>query len=98
MTLRLERLLTRIRALSQHSEERQDHIAERLGIELDRLSGASDDTPVEFSEAESRHWLGGRKPSREEIRQAVRGLRTMRTGLTLGPDLSIRSMIDQGRR
>ena len=97
MTLRLEHLLTRIRALANQADVRQDRIAERLGLELDRLLEASDDAPAPTPEAVSRQWLGGQEPTPDEVHRAVRSLRAERSRNTLGPDLSIRSMIDEGR-
>ena len=45
-----------------------------------------------------RHWIGGRKPTREEVVRAIDGMRELRKGITLGDDLTIRELIDEGRR
>jgi hypothetical protein len=37
-----------------------------------------------------RQWIGGRKPTKEEIASAIEGLRQFQKGKILGPDLTIR--------
>lgn len=42
---------------------------------------------------------GNRSPERQrEIRQAIEDIKDLRKGLTLGPDLTIRDLIEEGRR
>ena len=35
---------------------------------------------------------------KDEVREAVRKMRELRKGVTLGPDLTIRKLIEEGRR
>ena len=52
----------------------------------------------EETEAADRHWIGGRKPAKEKTARAVDRWRELRKGITLGDDLTIRELIDEGRR
>ena len=43
-------------------------------------------------------WIGGRKPTPEEAAEAVQKIKESRKGRILGKDLTIRKMIEEGRR
>lgn len=43
-------------------------------------------------------WIGGRQPTPEEVAEAVASLRRFREGNILGDDITIRELIDDGRR
>jgi len=52
----------------------------------------------EETKVADRHWIGGRKPTKEETARAADRWRELRKGIVLGGDLTIRELIDEGRR
>jgi hypothetical protein len=52
----------------------------------------------EETKVADRHGIGGRKPTQEETARAADRWRELRKGITLGDDLTIRELIDAGRR
>ena len=44
-----------------------------------------------------RHWVGGRKPTREETRTAIEGMRELQKRCRLD-GLNIKALIEEGRR
>ena len=87
MTQVMQRVIER---LSRLPEADQDKYASRWLKELE-----NDSPPVSESEPQ---WLGGRKPTQEEVTEAVRRIKEARKGRRLGKDLTIREMIEEGRR
>ncbi len=75
--------------LSRLPEEKQERIAARI---LEALEAEEKTKPW----AADRQWIGGRKPTKEEVAQAIAGLEKLSKKLTLG-GLSIREMIEEGR-
>jgi hypothetical protein len=75
-----------IDAVSTLPDEDQDRIAALMMNEAQT---------TELSDCR-RSWISGKKPSREQVREAVEGLKAMSQNLTLG-GLSIRELIDEGR-
>ena len=49
-------------------------------------------------EGADRRWIGGRRPTKEESARAADRWRKLRKGITLGNDITIRDLIDEGRR
>jgi hypothetical protein len=45
-----------------------------------------------------RTWIGGRRPSPEEVAAAIEQLRQVREGKTLGDDATVQELINEGRR
>jgi hypothetical protein len=43
-------------------------------------------------------WIGGRKPSQEEIIQAADQIKLLREGNILGNDITLKELINEGRR
>ncbi len=86
MTQAMQRVIER---LSRLPEEKQERLAARI---LEALEAEERTKPW----AADRHWVGGRKPTKEEIAQAIAGLEKLSQELTLG-DLSIRELIEEGR-
>ncbi len=87
MTQAMQRVIER---LSRLPEEKQERIAARI---LEALEAEEKTKPW----AADRQWIGGRKPTKEEVAQAIAGLEKLSKKLTLG-GLSIREMIEEGRR
>ena len=87
MTQAMQRVIER---LSRLPEEKQERLAARI---LEALEAEERTKPW----AADRHWVGGRKPTKEEIAQAIAGLEKLSQELTLG-DLSIRELIEEGHR
>jgi hypothetical protein len=79
-----------IERLSRLPEAVQEKYASRWLEELD-----DEDHPVSGNETQ---WIGGRKPTPEEATEAVRKIKKARKGRTLGGELTIRDMIEEGRR
>lgn len=68
--------------------------------ELQAFLGWIDRYREEASRVEApheRHWIGGEQPNRADVKTAVEHLKTLREGVTLGSDLTIRQLIDEGR-
>ncbi len=86
MTQAMQRVIER---LSRLPEEKQERIAARI---LETLEAEEKTKPW----AADRQWIGGKRPSREEVTQAIAGLEELSKKLTLG-GLSIREMIEEGR-
>ncbi len=70
-------------------DREQDAIAARLLKELGAATEESLPPGV---------WLGGSKPTRETTERAVDHILALRKGTTLGPGLTVRDLIDEGRR
>ncbi len=87
MTQAMQRVIER---LSRLPEEKQERLAARI---LEALEAEEKTKPW----AADRHWVGGRKPTKEKVAQAIAGLEKLSHELTLG-DLSIRELIEEGRR
>ena len=79
-----------IERLSRLPEAVQEQYASRWLEELE-----TEKDPVSGNEAQ---WIGGRKPTPEEVTEAVRKIKETRKGRMLGEDLTIREMIEEGRR
>jgi hypothetical protein len=45
-----------------------------------------------------RQWIGGRKPTQEEISEAIEQLTQFNKGRILGKDVTIKDLINEGRR
>ncbi len=88
MTQAMQRVIER---LSRLPEEKQERIVARI---LEALEAEEKTKPW----AADRHWVGGRKPTKEETVQAIDRWRELRKGITLGDDLTIRDLINEGRR
>lgn len=66
--------------------------------EQDCLAALMLDAITKVPEEQTRRfWIAGKKPTPEEARAAVDGLKALRKNLTLD-GLSIREMIEEGRR
>jgi len=88
MTQTMQRVIER---LSRLPEAKQEQIAARI---LKQLKAEEEGA----SWIADRQWIGGRKPTREEVIRAIDGMRELRKGITLGDDLTIRDLINEGRR
>ena len=106
MTKRLKQAIEKV---SKLPAEDQDRIALIILCAVDpwdwesaaaltAQSGQFDDPSKQKSALESKYWFGGRKPSQKESAQAIDRWRKLRKGITLGDDLTIRQLIDEGRR
>ena len=78
-----------LKKLASLPDREQDVIAVRLLKEL----GAEEEEQLPPG-----GWLGGSKPSRETTERAVDHMLALRKGTTLGPGLTIRDLIEEGRR
>ncbi len=87
MTQVMKRVIER---LSRLPEAVQEKYASRWLEELE-----NGDHPASGNETQ---WIGGRKPTPEEVTEAVRKIKESRKGCILGEDLTIREMIEEGRR
>ena len=87
MTQVMKRVIER---LSRLPEAVQEKYASRWLEELN-----NGDHPASGNETQ---WIGGRKPTPEEVTEAVRKIKESRKGRILGEDLTIREMIEEGRR
>ena len=63
---------------------------------LEELSANEEEANGEV--AIQREWIGGRRPTQEEVDEAVTQLREFRKGKTLGDDITIKELINEGRR
>ena len=88
MTQTMQRVIER---LSRLPEAQQERIAARILEHLDAEE-------KEERWIADRQWIGGRKPSREEVVCAIEGMRELRKSISLGKDLTIRELINEGRR
>ena len=88
MTQTMQRVIER---LSRLPDTKQERVAARI---LKQLEAEEE----EASWIADRQWIGGRKPTREEIIGAIDGMKELRKGITLGDDLTIRELINEGRR
>ena len=79
-----------IERLSRLPEAVQEKYASRWLEELE-----TEKDPARGNEAQ---WIGGRKPTPEEVTEAVRKIKESRKGRILGDDLTIREMMEEGRR
>jgi hypothetical protein len=43
-------------------------------------------------------WIGGRKPTQEEISEAIKKIEQLSKGNILGDDLTLKDLINEGRR
>ena len=88
MTQTMQRVIERLSRLPDAKQERMAaRILKQLEAEEEGASWIAD-----------RQWIGGRKPTREEVIRAIDGMRELRKGITLGNDLTIRDLINEGRR
>ena len=87
MTQTMQRVIER---LSKLPEAEQERMAARI---LEALEAEEKTSPQSMD----RHWVGGRRPTKEEVTKAIAGLEELSKQLTLG-DLSIRELIEEGRR
>lgn len=96
MTQRVRQLTDR---LSRLPRAMQDRWASRFLARLEKELGSaasSEEEDLDDVEA-SDQWVGGRRPTPEEVRQVFRELADLRKRQKLG-GLSIRDMIEEGRR
>lgn len=75
-----------IEAVSALPENDQDRIAEMILVESYPRNADEDRW----------EWIGGRRPTPEEVRHAVEGIKALSKTLTLG-GISIRELIEEGR-
>jgi hypothetical protein len=61
---------------------------------LQELHAQTDDTSADAGAT----WIAGRTPSPRDVSVAIDHLRQFRKGKVLGNDLSLRDLIDEGRR
>ena len=87
MTRTMQRV---IEQLSRLPDAKQERIAVRI---LKQLKVEEEESWIA-----DRQWMGGRRPTREEVIRAIDGMRALRKGITLGDDLTIRELINEGRR
>ena len=87
MTLVMKRGIERLARLPEAVQEK---FASRWLKELE-----NEDHPASGNETQ---WIGGRKPTPEEVTEAVRKIKESRKGRILGEDLTIREMMEEGRR
>ena len=87
MTQTMQRVIER---LSQLPEAQQERIAARI---LKQLEAEENESWIA-----DRQWIGGRKPARDDVIGAINGMKELRKGITLGDDLTIRELINEGRR
>ena len=87
MTQAMQRVIER---LSRLPDAEQERMAARILKQLEAEEGKS--------WVADRQWIGGRKPTREEVIRAIDGMRELRKGITLGDALTIRALINEGRR
>ena len=87
MTHVMQRVIER---LSQLPGPVQERYASRWLEELENEEATS---PLGESK-----WIGGRQPTPEETAEAVQRIKETRKGRILGEDLTIREMIEEGRR
>ncbi len=88
MTQAMQRVIER---LSRLPEEKQDAFAARI---LETLEAEEKNSPW----VADRHWVGGRKPTKEEVARTIDRWRELRKDITLGDDLTIHDLINEGRR
>lgn len=58
---------------------------------------AEDAHDIEEKSATGRKWIGGRKPSQKKIEEAIEHLQQFRKGKTLGDDVTLKDLINEGR-
>jgi hypothetical protein len=83
------------RELAKLPAEKQDrwvsHFLKELSSETRVVNGDNEDNA-------KGEWIGGRRPSQEEVTEAMRKLQELRRGITLGDDIGIKELINEGRR
>lgn len=95
MLPKLQELEQRLAALP--AEEQSAWIARFLDQLQRQTNGGQTKAPIESKPIKG-EWIGGRQPTPEEVAEAVAGLRRFREGNILGDDITIRELIDDGRR
>jgi hypothetical protein len=80
------------RELAKLPEDEQDRWISHFLSELSLKEHESN-----TSATNKREWIGGRKPTREEVAKAIEGLREFRKGKILGDDITIKELINEGR-
>lgn len=90
MTELFQELERKLAALPQEKQEEWvSHFLDELNLEID-------DTNENTTDDEQ--WIGGRRPTQEEIDDAVEKLKQFRKGKTLGDELTLKDLINEGRR
>jgi hypothetical protein len=83
------------RKLAQLPAEEQEswiaHFLEELATK-DQLSEGDN------QESEEDEWIGGRRPTQEEVSEAIRRIEQLSRGSILGNNLTLKELINEGRR
>jgi hypothetical protein len=90
MTELLQELERKLAALP---EEKQEQWVSHFLEELDAQTHDTNENT--FGEWQ---WIGGRKPTQEEIVEAIEKIRQLSEGNILGDDITIKELINEGRR
>ena len=88
-----ERFLELERKLATLPEEKREewisHFLEELDLETAQINGDASD------EGE---WIGGRKPTQDQVTRALEQLDRFSKGKILGEDVTLKDLINEGRR
>jgi hypothetical protein len=87
----IERLQELERKLANLPEEKQEQWVSHFLNELS-LEDTSNNTSGE------RQWIGGRRPTQEEVEEAIDTITELSKGNILGDDLTLKDLINEGRR
>ena len=90
MTELLQELKQKLSTLPQEKQAHWvSHFLKELSAEISEVNGNVEDEG---------QWIGGRKPTPKEVSEAIEKLTQLSKGNILGKDVTLKELINEGRR